>query len=88
MSRASRIWPFEVGMSFPIDTIGDEKLFFDQLLKTTVELCWFYAKHSTLLLDSGQVLQNSSLSFFICLGSSILSQTPLLIGLFQANVYF
>lgn len=64
MSKISRIWPFKVGMNFPIDAIGDEKLFFDHLLKTTVEICRFYTKHSTLLLGSGQVLQNSS-SFFL-----------------------
>lgn len=87
MSKASRIWPFEVGVSSPIDAIGDEKLFFDHLLKTTVELCRFYTKHSTQLLGSGQVLLNSSL-FFISPKSSILSQTPLLTGLLQANVYF
>lgn len=41
MSKAVRIWPFEVNVSFAIDFIGDEKLFFDRLLKTTVELCRF-----------------------------------------------
>lgn len=60
MSKAVRIWPFQVGMSFAVDALGDGKLFFDHLLETTVELSRFYTKRSTLLLGSGQVLQSSS----------------------------